>query len=189
MNWKPILIALAGMLLGSGSVLADQPYVHKFTGFTFPLNVEAFARVRITPFNDAHSDIEVDYDDVPFTVHLSAYVYPAYQPLPQHYEQCKGDVVKVHPDAKLLEEKPVTFDKSGVTYHGFKALYSFRDKFVGHTPQDLLSQLIVFRRDDYYVLFRISYALKSKDTAEAKITDFLEQFAWPAGGTDASAIK
>ena len=90
---------------------------------------------------------------------------------------------------KLLEEKPITVTKSGVNYNGFSALYSFRDKFVGHVPQDLLSHLLVFRRDDYYVLFRISYPAADKKDAESKINDFLEQFAWPPGGADASGIK
>ena len=189
MHWRGALIGWAALCLLAARAVADDDYVHSFTGFTFPPNVAAFARAKITPFNAAHSDIEVDYNNVPFTAHLSAYVYPAPYPLYEHYEQCKAEVLKSHPDAKLLEEKPVTVEKTGVIYHGFYALYGFRDKFVGHVSQDLLSQLIVFRRGDYYVLFRISYAVADKANAEARIADFLDQFAWPAGGTDASGVK
>jgi len=177
------------LLFCAAPAFADEDYVHTFTGFTFPPKVAAFARMRITPYNEVHSDIEVDYDNDPYTVHLSVYVYPAHDPLQQHYEQCKADVSKVHPDAKLLEEKPITLTKSGVKYDGFNALFSFRDKFVADTPQDLLSKLIIFRRGDYYVLFRISYSLTDKANEEKQIADFIEQLAWPAGDGTASPSK
>ena len=96
---------------------------------------------------------------------------------------------KSRPDAKLLEEKPITLNKSGVKYDGFNALFSFRDKFVANTPQDLLSKLIVFRRGDYYVLYRISYALSDKKAAESQISDFIDQLAWPAGDGSAAPSK
>jgi len=163
------------------SALADDPYVHTFTGFTFPPKVGPFTQVKVTPFNEAHSDIEVDYNNDPYTVHLSVYVYPAHDPLQKHYEQCKADVMQVHPDAKLLEEKPITLEKGGTKFDGFSALYSFRGKFVANKEQDLLSKLIVFRRGDYYVLYRISYAADDKAAAEKQIDDFIQQLAWPEG--------
>ena len=178
---------MMGALFCGGLLRADDDYVHSFTGFTFPQKVGAFERGRITPFNEAHSDIEVDYDNKPYTVHLSAYVYPAHDLLKKHYEQCKADVMQVHPDAKLLEENPMTLDKAGTKYDGFYALFLFRGKFVANTDQDLLSQLIVFQRGDYYVLFRISYAASDKVKAEAEINDFIQQLAWPKGDGSASS--
>ena len=175
-------------------VLAEDNYVHTFTGFNFPPKVAAFTRVQITPFNEAKSDIGVDYNNDPFTVHLSIYVYPSSGmytagnvPLKQHYEDCKASVIKAHPPAKLLEETPVTFAKSGADYDGLKALYSFHDKFINHQDQDLLSQLILFQRGDYYVLFRITYAQSDKTAAEQQIADFLKQLAWPAGDKNPSS--
>lgn len=187
MNRKSILGIALAFLCCAGSLLADENYVHSFTGFTFPPSVMAFSRIRVTPFNEAKSDIEVDYDNKPFTVHLSAYVYPAKDPLQKHYEQIKAEVVQVYPGAKLLEEKPVAVNKSGVDYHGFTALYDVRSKIFGKADADTLSKVIVFRRDDYYVLYRISYSPADKADAESKISDFLDQFAWPTGGKDVSA--
>lgn len=177
------------VLFCAGLVRADDNYVHTFTGFTFPPKVAEFTQVKITPFNDAHSDIEVDYNNDPYTVHLSVYVYPAREPLKQHYEECKDAVIRATSNAKLLEEKPITLDKSGVKYDGFSALFSFRAKFVGNQDQDILSKLIIFRRANYYVLFRISYALNAKETAEKQIDDFIQQFTWPTGdGTTSSSL-
>jgi len=186
MKLNPAFIAVTWALFCAAPVSADQDYVHTFTGFTFPPKIGKFARIRVTPYNEAHSDIEVDYDNDPYTVHLSVYVYPAHDPLQRHYEQCKAGVVSVHPDAKLLAEQRIKLNKSGVTYSGFSALFSFRDKFVSHTEEALLSQLLVFRRGDYYVLFRISYAADDKSAAEGKITDFIQQFAWPPDGIGSS---
>lgn len=177
------------VLFCAAPLRADDDYVHTFTGFTFPPKVAAFDRVKITPYNKEQSDIEVDYDNNPYTVHLSVYVYPAHDPLKQHYEQCKSDVITVHPDAKLLEEKLITLRKSGATYNGFSALYSFRAKFVGEEEQDLLSMLWVFRRGDYYVLYRISYSMADKVNAESQIADFIRQLTWPAGDGTAPPPK
>ena len=188
MNWR-FLIAwvVAGIFLGGGLLRADDSYIHTFTGFTFPPTVGSFEKKRVTPFNEAHSDIEVDYDNKPFTVHLSFYVYPANGPLKPHYEKCKSDVVQVHHDAKLLKEEPVTLEKSGVKYDGFSALYSFRGNFFGTPDQELLSKVIVFKRGDYYVLVRVTYALSDKTNAELEIADFIYKLEWPAG--DGSAEK
>ncbi len=168
-------------------VHSDDNYVHSFTSFTFPPKVGAFERKKITFFNQEHSDVEVDYDNDPFTVHLSVYVYPASGiyavpvPLKKHYEDCKAAVPRATPDAKLMEEKPYVLEKSGIKYDGYYALFSFRSKFVGDQEQDLLSQLILFQRGSYYVLFRISYAANDKANAEKQIDDFLQQLAWPPG--------
>jgi hypothetical protein len=175
-----IATGLAWTLL-CAAVRADENYVHTFTGFTFPPKVAAFTRARITPYNAEKSDIEVDYDNNPYTVHASVYVYPAHDPLAQHYMKCKSDVFQVHPDATILSEKDVSLTEGGVKYDGFSALFQFRDRFVNSTPQDLLSLLWVFRRGDYYVLYRISYAKSDKESAEREIGDFIKRLDWPAG--------
>lgn len=173
--------AMLWVLFCAAPLRAEGDYVHVFTGFTFPPKVAAFALTKITPYNDAKSDIEVDYDNNPFTVHASVYVYPASDPLKQHYEQCKAGVVTVHPDAKLLEEKPISLNKSGVDYRGFGALFAFRYNFAGKDDQELLSRLWVFRRGNYYVLYRISYLRGDKGAAEKEIDDFIRQLSWPTG--------
>jgi len=174
---------MLGVLVWTAPVMADENYVHTFTGFTFPPKVGVFKRVQITPFNEAHSDIEVDYNNDPYTVHLSVYVYPAqgFGLLKKHYEDCETAVTSAHPAAQLLEEKPMALTKAGETYNGFSALFSFRDKFVGDTDQDLLSQVLLFQRGDYFVLFRISYVQADKTAAEAAITAFIDALAWPTG--------
>jgi len=179
--------ALAFVALLCLQPLQGDDYVHSTIGFVFPSKVASFERAKVTFFNPAHSDVEVDYNNDPFTVHLSVYVYPASGiytasvPLKVHYEDCKNSVVKTHPDAKLLEEKPYTLEKSGTRYEGYYALYSFRGKFVGHEDQDLLSQVIVFQRGDYYILYRISYAAAYRTQAEGEINEFIDQLAWPSG--------
>ena len=174
-----IATGLAWTLLCAGAV-ADDNYVHTFTGFTFPPAVGVFTRMRVTPYNKEKSDIEVDYDNNPYTVHASIYVYPAHDPLAQHYMKCKGDVFQVHPDATILSEKMVALVKHGVTYNGYGALFQFRDRFVNATPQDLLSLLWVFRRGDYYILYRISYAKNAQQLAERQLDDLIKQLDWPA---------
>ena len=179
--WTMVLV-----LFCAGALRADPAYVQPGTGFVFPPEVASFKQVRITPFKADHSDVEVDYNNDPFTVHLSVYVYPANGPLKPHYEGCRDAVGKATPGAKLVEEKPIDLDKGGVTFHGFYGLLSFHTGIIGGTQADLLSQVIVFRRDNNYVLYRISYLASDRVAAEKAIAEFLEKFDWPAGGKDAS---
>jgi hypothetical protein len=189
---KTLLLQLVGIsclfLHGATAQAADENYVHSFTGFTFPPTVGAFERGKITPYNAEKSDIQVDYYNQPFTVLCSAYVYPANEPLDKHYEECKAAVTQAHPNAALKSEGRIVFDKSGTKYHGYEADYAFPDKFGSSpAPVDILSKVVVFRRDDYFVLFRISYLLSDKQAAEREINDLLQGLAWPPGGSDASA--
>ena len=174
------------VLFCAGSLVADDNYTQPGTGFVFPPKVAGFVRTHVTPYQPDYSDIEVDYDNSPYTVHLSVYVYPASAPLKLHYEGCKAGVLRIHPDAKLIEEKPMSVAKGGVTFNGYYALYSFRAKMIEAQETDLFSQLIVFRRDNNYVLFRISYLVSDRNHAERAITDFIDQYQWPPGGKDAS---
>ena len=175
-----LLAFLAMLTLVSTAQAGNEDYVHSFTGFTFPLKFEGFDRVKVTPFNEEKSDIEVDYNNSPFTTHLSFYVYPAGDPLKKHYEECREAVTKPHPDAKLIEEKPITLTKNGKVYEGYSAVFGFKDSFVGKKDQDLLSQVILFQFEHYYVLYRISYAASDKENAEKQITNFIEKFVWPS---------
>ncbi len=182
-----IAIAMAATLFCVAPCAAEPDYVQPGTNFHFPAQVADFSRSKITPYNAAHSDVEVDYDNDPFTVHLSVYVYPTSGPLKSHYEQCRADVSRVHPDAQLFEEKPYQIEQGGVTYQGYYALFFMRDRFIGDKEQDLLSQLIIFRRDNNYVLYRISYLRSEREKAEKQIAEFIKQFVWPPGGHDTSA--
>jgi len=176
----PMLAFLAMLVFVSTARAGNEDYVHSFTGFTFPPKFEGFDRVKVTPFNKDKSDIEVDYNNSPFTTHLSFYVYPAGDPLKKHFEDCCKAVTNAQPLAKLLEEKPTTLTKNGKVYEGYSALFSFKDSFVGKKDQELLSQVILFQFEHYYVLYRISYAASDKENAEKQITHFIEKFVWPS---------
>ena len=162
----------------AGNAPGDN-YVHSFTGFAFPLQVGAFKRVRITPFNATASDVGVDYSNDSFTAHVSVNIYPAKGPIQAHYQQCRDQVTQVHPDAKLVEEKPVTLNKGGAAYDGYSALFSFQGKFSTDTAQELLSKLLVFSYGDYFVTYRFSYSKDDQAATEKLIDDFNQKFDWP----------
>jgi hypothetical protein len=178
-------ILLAAVALGmaawplAGATQAEDSkgdYIHSFTGFTFPPTVSAFTRRAITPYYDQKSDIEVDYDNSPFTIHGSVYAYPADEHLKAHFQDCEASVLQLHPTATLVHEGTIIFDRGGTQYHGYTASYTFREKFGSEeASRALLSKLIVFRRNDYYVLFRITY-LKSDSPAPGQIDDFFQKF-------------
>ena len=138
-----------------------------------------FTRVKVIPFNKEGSDIEVDYHNSPFTIHLACFIYPAFAPLKKHYESCCGAVEKSQPTAKLLGENRIALKKNGKTYEGFRAVYAFKDKFVDKTEQELLSEVVLFQFEHYDVLYRISYAAADQASAEKQIAGFVGKFAWP----------
>lgn len=158
---------------------SGNAYIHGYTGFTFPLNVGPFKRVQVTPFNANASDVGIDYNNDPLTAHVSVNIYPAKGPLQAHYQQCRDQVAQVHPDAKLVEEKPVTLNKAGATYNGYSALFTFQGKFAADTAQELLSKLLVFRYGDYFVTYRVSYTGDNRAANEKLIDDFIQNLDWP----------
>jgi hypothetical protein len=169
------------LICSFGGAGAEDNYVHTFTGFTFPPKVTDFTRTRVTPYNDAKSDIQVDYENQPFTCLLSSYVYPATGTLHDHYAKCKADVTTVHPGAQLLKEMPLRVDKSGAAYDGLEAIYAMNEAFGSAQRQPLLSRLILFRRGDYWVFYRITYTKASAAVTEKQIDAFLQAFQWPQG--------
>jgi len=188
--WAILLVPICSIRLSADNATnslddnsANAPndnYVHNFTGFTFPLKVGAFKRVRVTPFNANASDVGIDYNNDPLTAHVSVNIYPAKGPVQAHYEQCRDQVAQVHPDAKLVEEKPVTLNKAGATYNGYSALFTFQGKFGGDTEQELLAKLLVFRYGDYFVTYRVSYSEDDRAATEKLIDDFIQQLDWPS---------
>jgi len=132
-------LVLAVMLAGCQTVQVTPPtpihvsgyYNHPGSGMVFPERVGEFQRVQITQFAPSEKDVGVGYNSNGVRVPISAtvYVYPAprlisvgspssvvedarAQLFHGHIEVLKREVMRAHPDARLLSEENFTLSQN-----------------------------------------------------------------------------
>jgi hypothetical protein len=103
------------------------------------------------------------------------------------FELCKLEILKMHPDARLISEAPYEIIQGNNHFKGQKATYSLAYKF-GSSNLDSLSELYIFLIEPgqmfladhrQYVEYRITYPADLKDECEKEINSFLTQLTWP----------
>src|SRR5437016_6126494 len=119
------------------SPVAFESERHAASGINFPQRVAAFQRTRILRYDKAGDDIGANYDSTDRLLRLfgTVYVYPS-PPITsigsppevinqarshlsqQEFERTKSEILKEHPDAKLIEQREATHSESGTDYHG-----------------------------------------------------------------------
>ena len=181
---------------------ASTIYVHPFTKFSFPESIATFRRVNIHKYDREGKDVGVGYNSAT-PIAATVYVYPAPKdfavlPSPKpnglgeelldhHFNACKQEVFRNHPDAKLISENPCKIVQGNNLYQGKKATFSMSYKF-GFFNQESVSQLYVFLMepnikffltDRQFVKYRITYPVAKKAQAETEVATFMADLIWP----------
>jgi len=166
------VITLAVLLAACGSQAQapDQPkklnpsgaYVHRATGFTFPVALGKFTRTAITEYNQEKTDVSAGYGKVAGqeSVAITVYVYPA-PPLTsigspqtviddarQHlctqvWEGLKVEIAQAHPDAELLSLEQIDSPFSSFRKPGHRAVFRFTGN-LGGKEQPVRSEADLF---------------------------------------------
>jgi len=180
----------------------SSDYIHQPTKFSFPKNLGGFHRSRVEKFDPAGKDIGIGYNN-PLPIAATIFVYPgpkdvALTPAPKqegarqslltsHFEQCKGDIFRAHPDAKLISEADYTLTQRSESFKGKKAVFSLKYTF-GLSSQDSTSELYVFLMepgvkflvtDRYFVSYRVTYPVSKQEQASREIAELMWNLAWP----------
>jgi hypothetical protein len=187
----------------SVSATSSTPFIHSNTKFSFPSSVGTFHRVSIEKYDRDGKDVGVGYNSSTPIV-ATVFVYPgakdfALLPSPKiegvsasliehHFEACKRDVFRAHPDASLASEGWTSLVQGENHYAGKNAVFSISYRF-GFGSKDSVSELYVFLiepgvkfllTERYFVTYRITYPSSQKIQAEAEVADFMANLAWPA---------
>jgi hypothetical protein len=156
---------------------------HGPSGFIFPESVGGFRRGEITAYDAQGNDVSAGYnhDSVPIT--MTVYVYPAgvapdASRLREHFEQCKGELARHHPDAKLESQGEHRIAPAGAARDGLRASYVVSGESF-NSPVPLRSELYLFLLGDNFVKYRVTYAEADRDVAEIAVPAFLDGLAWP----------
>ena len=211
---KSILAVLACTLIsgcettntGRRSSLQQSPsptFVHTFTKFSFPVSVGTFHRSNVQKYDGKGKDIGVGYNSST-PIAATVFVYPgakdfALLPSPKlenvsealldtQFQACKLDILRHHPDAKLIGEGSCNIVQGSNQFTGKKSTYSLGYNF-GFASQESVSELCVFLiepsvkfllTERYFVKYRITYPLSRRGQAESEVASFMTDLVWPA---------
>jgi hypothetical protein len=178
---------LANTLLVSSSrsapfeTLTEGRIRHTISRFIFPTHIGAFQREQMHQYNQAGSDISAGYN-AGVLIAATVYVYPAPKQdgadvLAREYASKRGEVLHGHQAVAVLSEGPATISQAGKKYVGRRAYFSYRDVFA-RAPQNLKSQLLVFRDGPVFIEYRFSYPRDHAEQAEKEIENFIRGWSW-----------
>lgn len=161
--------------------LSDGPIRHTISGFVFPKRIGVFKREEMHQYNQAGSDVSAGYN-AGVLIAATVYVYPAPNEvsadvLAREYASKRAQVVHGHQGVAVLSESPATLNQGGKKYVGREAFFSYRDIFA-RTPQNVKSQLLVFRDGPVFVEYRFTYPRDHSEEAEKEIGNFARDWSW-----------
>jgi hypothetical protein len=199
-----LLILLAGC--GPQTPRARQPkrlnpsgtYVHRPTGFAFPVALGMFTRSVVTEYDRDATDVSGGYDKAAGDegVAVTVYVYPA--PLlisigsPQAvvedsrdhlcvgaWESLKAEIVQSHPDAELIGLGTIASPSPLFKAAGHKAVFKFTGNFGGR-EQSLRSEadLFCYAGGRWLVAYRTT--APAAFDYRADLAALMQALRWPA---------
>ena len=157
------------------AIVADGVYMHAASAMMFPPSAGDCRRTSIVQFDVAGNDVSAGYECAPVRTMATVYVYPA-RPVAsagsppelvaltqalaenQEFEVRKQEILRAHPDARLLDEHNVDAPVPDAPLFGGFALFELEDTFGGqrqklHSEIDLFS----YARGDWVVKYRFTY--------------------------------
>lgn len=177
-------------------------YVHPYSKFSFPKQIDKFRFVGVTRYDRDGRDISAGYNS-PTPITATVYIYPAAKnvtlipssPLQNvgkslidfEFNRCKQEVFHVHPDARFISEESFELTQGNNHFIGKKATFAMSFHY-GFSTKDSLSELYIFLMEPsemffvnsrQYVEYRITYPANSKDEAEKEINSFFTELKWP----------
>ena len=167
--------------------------VHEPTGWVFPETVGPFKDREITRYDKTGANVSAGYgiSTPDAQIAVTVYIYPGVRrgAIPdalaaKHFEQIKGDVTRVHPDATLDSESKTELTQAAKPRDGRKAVFRFDANFAGK-EQAVRSEVYLFTLGPWFVKYRVSYPAAQADEAAKRIETFMNDLAWPPGEGEA----
>ena len=143
------------------SIDEDGALVHVHSGGKFPNYISSFIRLKPRNYDQYGYDVSVGYSLYESGSAIAdIYIYPSHGiDLKEHFGSIKNSIVYYHPDAHHVEEYDTVVDvDDGSELLGYCAVYTYAQSFQGR-KQKVESQALIFKRGDWFILFRITYPL------------------------------
>jgi len=161
--------------------LPDGRIRHTVSGFVFPKRIGVFEREKMQQYNQAGSDVSAGYN-AGVVIAATVYVYPAPSQqgadvIAREYASKRAEVLQGHQGVAILSQSATTVSQGGRKYSGKRAYFSYRDIFA-RTPQNVKSQLLVFRAGSVFIEYRFTYPSGHAEQAEKEIEHFIREWSW-----------
>jgi hypothetical protein len=166
---------------GPFETLPDGRIRHTDSGFVFPKRIGVFEREKMQQYNQAGSDVSAGYN-AGVLIAATVYVYPAPSEasadvIAREWASKRSEVLHGHQGVAVLSETPATVAQGDKKHVGRRAFFSYRDIFA-RTPQNVKSQLLVFRDGSVFVEYRFTYPRDHSEEAEKQIERFIHEWSW-----------
>ena len=168
------------------------PYIHKGSGFVFPVASGVYRRVQIVEYDAQATDVGVNYDLVlrgGGKARYSIYVYPA-PSVPEgtghstltalcadQFRGIKAEIAGAHSDAKLIEEKRIEAPFPGTDVAGQQATFDFSDGFGPVQAYRSEADLFCFYGTRWLIAYRITAPAGA--WPELDRAGFIKSLPWP----------
>jgi hypothetical protein len=135
-----LIVLIAGVLAGCelpqqnvpvarSETPREEVYTHTPSGFKFPWQIKGFFRLTVTPYDQRGENVGIAYNDVANSIAGTVFIYPVPQSDPHrelqgHFAALKGEMMAVHPKAKLIEEGTAEIAPAGRVRKGLRAIYT-----------------------------------------------------------------
>ncbi len=154
---------------------------HAPSGFVFPKSVGLFQCEQTRQYDQAGSDVSAGYN-AGILIAATVYVYPAPAQagpdvLGREYASKRTEVLQGHRGVAVLSEASATVVQGGKKQIGHRGLFSYQDIFA-RTPQDVKSQLFVFRQGSDFIDYRFTYPRDHAEQAEKQVDRFIREWSW-----------
>lgn len=187
-------IARAEYLERPEAFQADGPYIHGASGMTFPTAVGDFKRGRLFRYDTAGLDVSAGYNWLgpAGPIVATVYVYPAgpsaaeggAPPAAARARWCadefaarQHEIVAVHPDAKLIQERDILLARGDAPFPGKAASYRFEAMFAGRR-RPVRSELDIFCHVAGRWAFEYRFTFPDSPAAADLIETFMRDLPW-----------
>jgi hypothetical protein len=161
---------------------------HAHSGMQFPRQVGGFHRISPAAYDEDGRDVSVGYAisrPVPCTI--TVYIYPASTGLEEHADEVKSTIESTYVGVVVLSESEKSHEHFGVAYPGELAVYNYQFKrrmdmaggAIYESTVVVESRLYLFKYEDWFVKYRVTYPEESWDKIDVQVGAFREQLVWP----------
>lgn len=160
-----LLAATAALLTAQEppkAVPADQDYVHRETGVTFPARMPGFTRGNVREFDPQGRDVSAAYGDGNFVATVYSYpLPPRLHDLREVLTDAQAAIQQANPAAKLVRE--------GAGPDGsMRAEYEFTAR-LRSGEQLVRSHVVVYGKGDWLLKYRVTYPAAEREEGERRM--------------------
>jgi hypothetical protein len=148
----------------------EMIHIQKEAGLQFSATAGELDRQSVRIYDEKTNDVGINYGGaVPVSkpeclISLSVYVYPATEPLPQHLEAVRTELLKANPEARPTANRlslDASHGGSGV-HGGYLNNINSLDSFEG---------IDLYQRGRWFIKYRVTVGPANKSACEERIRD------------------